>query len=770
MIISRSKIKADWKLTVLNADNSVAEIYQFPDNFLNPFFDAVNGFACQPMDDWGSAFIKWGYSNAPLNLDSDLLGQITTLPAKYTTGRWPAIDFSDAQTSPELIDEENGKPVYFAAGFFDYDPVTKLCTKRSGWFNHPTPNSLGNPQDRSFILLDATELTAPLREIGVAYNYNYETYWHLDDPNNPVYTDPRYIDRNIMDRGASPYVSTRALILDQNGDPTEIVLQPGQKLKIERSTHLEFEVPPPITYDIPITETVNGSEPTVTGNRQVTVTMHPPTAPDSFVKNAPPGPLLSVWWPQQMTCYTSGDELIPGWGNNVEWITAGWDPVQQNWGNMAAHDFDISNRYDGDPLDFTTVVNKNIAKVVIHDGGAVDAPAGYQWNLLAKYEFNPPIPLAEGTSQMTLRFGWRLKRHMSPLPQTNLADYSWPASDVIITTQVLGDGVTAYNIGTRRLEPTDFIGYEFEQSPVRYNPTNRTIAVTRFNGAAYAIEFISVDTWTMVDTIALNDPITTFEYNSDYSLLAVGHWGPVGYTVYRTSDWSTLAGLPPINEDSNRGVKSIDWDDTRSDYNLLLGYNPRSGDSGVCFVVTNPANTAGLSVGDFWKYPGTPDTVISARFVKNSTKAVVAYYRGYELPMRVIDLSTKTELANTPVPNVANTQAHSSLNQMDVLPDGSKAIVQIDQTVGNKVHIYDFDTNTWSAEIDLNAITGKQYQGRGRFRVAPNGKYVVWPNNLMLNARTGALIRHPDINTLLAGSDPMCQPEIILKADWETQS
>lgn len=770
MIISKSKIKADWKLTVLDTDGTPIALYQFPDNFLNPFFEAFNGFACQPLDDWGDSFIKWGYSSAPIDLNSDLLGNIATLPSRFTTDRWQPIKFGD----PGVVVEQ-GKDPYYASGYFDYDPVTKICVKRSGNYNDPSLNSFGNPRDGRFIILESTDLTAPLTEIGAAYNYEYNTYWHLDDANNPVYTDPRYMNRDRLSLKASPYVSTRALVLDKDGNPTSITLAPGQKLKIERSTTMEFQVPDPLVYTVPILEGSEGATPVQTGTRQVTVRMIDPARADSFVKNAPIGSLTSVWWPQQMTCYTSGGEVVPGWGQNQEWITAGWDPVQLNWGNMAAHDFDVSNRYDGDKLDFTTVANRNIAKVVIHDGGAVDAAPGYTWNLLAEYEFNPPIETPPGMNYMSLRFGYRMKRHISALEKSKQSDYSWWADSVhIVRTFKQGNdfntaSLAAYDIGTKTMEPAlpdiyTLDDYTLPAKKLRYNPNERTLAIPKYQSGNYGIEFRSIDDWSVVRFIATPGEIEDFEYNHDYSLLAISHERGAGYAVYQSSDWTPVANMPTILGDWYFGTESVRFDQTKI-HSLVVGLSDTATTRGFMCIVTDPNNAAQLPVGASWEFRIPAQHVIDAVPIPNSQYIALAHAYSASTPfIRMINVNTQTEsfVTRPVIPSVIA----ANLLHIDVLPDGSKLLVSLRAAVGYYLCVYDVQLESWTEIISTPYTVFNGSENARIFRVSPDGKYIAYPDNLMISTETWQVINHPKITDLTGMDDSDGQVEIISRSEW----
>lgn len=105
-----------------------------------------------------------------------------------------------------------------------------------------------------------------------------------------------------------------------------------------------------------------------------------------------------------------------------DWVVEGWDPIQKNWGSMQAHDFNVENRWDSDPLNFSGTTISDIKRIVVHDIGAVNTPAGTEWNILCHYEFTPPLRPAPGAS---IKLGHRVKRFMSRLPETRLEEYQW---------------------------------------------------------------------------------------------------------------------------------------------------------------------------------------------------------------------------------------------------------------------------------------------------------------------------------------------------------
>ena len=416
MIESRSKIKADWKLTVFDTDSSIINVYQFPDTFLDAFFDAVNGQACQPMGDWAWYSVKWGHGSDPVDLSSEFLSQITTLPTRFG-GRWPELSFGN----PRIF--SNADTTCYASGLFEYDSDRDVYIKRSGNYDLDDTWVMSNGEfrHRAFFTLRDTELTAPLTEIGAAYDYAYTTYYHLDDDNNPVRTDSKLENQYRLDLKENPYVSTRALILDRDGNPTSISLAPGQTIRVERIVVMEFSIPEDRTYDIPVVYGSGSNQ--ITETVSVTVRMHDPLALDSFIKNAPPGPLMSVWWPQAYNCYNSNGELVRfGSSDDSDWIVAGWDPIQKNWGSMQAHDFNVEYRWDSDPLNFSGTTVSDVKRITVHDIGAVDTPAGIEWNILCHYDFTPPLRPADGAS---IKLGHRVKRFMSRLPETRLEEYQW---------------------------------------------------------------------------------------------------------------------------------------------------------------------------------------------------------------------------------------------------------------------------------------------------------------------------------------------------------
>lgn len=301
---------------------------------------------------------------------------------------------------------------------------------------------------------------------------------------------------------------------------------------------------------------------------------------------------------------------------------------------------------------------------------------------------------------------------------------------------------------------------------IRFNPNDRTVVMARYNNDGARLEFWNVDSRILDRTISLPDRPTCIEYNHDYSLLAVGHWGGNNYTVYKTSDWSVLSNMPAISADMVRGINTISWDNTRPGYDLMLGYSASLADSGVIFITTNAANLDGRAVGDFWKPNGTTRNITAAVFIPGTALTLHIYKYADIVNYVVINTITQATVASSTLDLTSIGGPSADVDHMEATPNGTKVIAQFSGGGGAKLYVFDVGTLTWDAGKVLQGLGGSQYGYTGKFMIAPNGTYVAWPNNLMLDLSNMLVITHPKLDTLIPVGSLLGQVTIIPKALW----
>lgn len=343
--------------------------------------------------------------------------------------------------------------------------------------------------------------------------------------------------------------------------------------------------------------------------------------------------------------------------------------------------------------------------------------------------------------------------------------------DIHFATYPSSPRMSAYDIGTKTLiTPIGSIptadSQVMEGAPwiLRYNPIERTIAMARFDATSARVEFWSIDTWTVVRSIELPGKPEAIEYNHDFSRLAIGHQRAPHYQVIDTSTWEPIANMPTVNVAwAWNAVMDIDWDHTR-EYDLVLGYHAGGSDSGVMFIVTNPDNAANRSVGEFWKFVAPARRVESLAFIPNTPLVAVGHLNDPDLPMRFIDVNTR-QLAPIYAPPNLRALNVSIINHVDVLPDGSKLIVQFGSGSGPMLFVYDLTTSTWTDGLIVGTLWDHGFGGI--FRVSPDGSYIAYPNNMIIDTSTWERIDHPHLGSLIPGFGSSGQIEIIKRNEWD---
>jgi hypothetical protein len=229
MILSKAKIKADWRLTVMNASGHPIRLYQFPDTILDSLLNDFSNDAIRPLGD-GDVYVKWGTSNAPINVSQTQLVAKTN-PTKYT--QWPKLAYG-------VLGRHDGNLGHICPSlgltefYISAQESSVVVIKRSGNYdpNDTSVDGLGNPTQGSWITLYPDDLPNGISEIG--------TFRKVHSLTRGTSADDLGTMRN------SPVVSTRALVLDRYGLHTTITLSSGESLRVERIEQVTFVIPPPV--------------------------------------------------------------------------------------------------------------------------------------------------------------------------------------------------------------------------------------------------------------------------------------------------------------------------------------------------------------------------------------------------------------------------------------------------------------------------------------------------------------------------------------------
>lgn len=421
-MIQQSKISAMWKLSVLStADDSVLRTYEFPDTYLNSFFDAANGWARTPLGLPNETIVKWGYGTTPVAFTDKRLEQPAILPARYDSvgvsdRRWPVLGSGNYRP----VRNTQGDILYDATGYFeevhDTETNSKTYTKYSGNLD-TSDNALdfnGNPMHMAWFEIQASEVTGPITEIGTAVRLGYWDSLWLDQSQRPLveWSDTPWEENETTRPGLnyysgimynySPAVITRSLVKDSQGNPTSITLAAGEKLRVERQTTLVFTVKNVGPTTQPITVNANNVD------QPVTITTNPLltnwATMDSFVKNAPIEALLTM--PGTVEFLTDQGEQL-----SFEQYIYGWDPVTGVW--KGSRQLNV-NSEERNPfrLDFTNTTSKALGQIRLGDGLEFGDSGNGKQNSLFAFELSPGIFFGAGAQIELMDFSFTVKRYI----------------------------------------------------------------------------------------------------------------------------------------------------------------------------------------------------------------------------------------------------------------------------------------------------------------------------------------------------------------------